>query len=206
MDAMTEPLEELPTVTPAAASTDRCPNCGAPLAADQRYCIQCGERRSGGGLRDSLPRQQVAAAAPVKTRRTLAATPNSSLIAGVATLLLAMGVGVLIGRTGDHTNTARSATPQVVTVQTNGAAGAGTATTAAATTGSSSGSSSTKSSKHKKASSHKKTVAAHNTDVQKTAAKNGVKLPPPVVKVGQSCTKGTAGCSGGKFTGNYFGG
>ena len=44
------------------------------------------------------------------------------------------------------------------------------------------------------------------SSVQETAKKNGVKLPPKVVKVGQKCEKGAKGCQGGKFTGNFFGG
>ena len=42
--------------------------------------------------------------------------------------------------------------------------------------------------------------------IAKAAAKSGVKLPPPVVKVGSKCDKGAKGCQGGKFTGNFFGG
>jgi zinc-ribbon domain len=180
------------------AASDRCPNCGARMAPDQRYCIECGERRSGGGLREALPRTQTVAAAPARTRRTLFATPNSSLIAGVGTLLLALGVGVLIGRSG-HT-TSHSATPQVVTVQTSGAAGG---TSAAATTTAGSASSTKKSATHHHAKSAK---SAGSTDFRKSAAKSGVKLPPPVVKVGSKCQAGAKGCQGGKFTGNFFGG
>jgi hypothetical protein len=199
----TTPFEELPSQL-ASTSTDRCPNCNARMAPDQRYCIECGERRSGGGLRDALPRTQpIASAAPVKTRRRL--SPNASLIAGVATLLLAMGVGVLIGRSG-HTSAApvRSAAPQIVTVPTASANTATGATRAAAATAAT-----------VKAVTHNKAKAAHakaakassaQTDIQKTAAKSGVKLPPPVIKVGQKCQKGAAGCQGGKFTGNFFGG
>jgi hypothetical protein len=177
------------------------------MAPDQRYCINCGERRSGGGLRDALPRTQpVAAAARPRQRRTFFASSSASLIAGIATLLLAMGVGALIGRTGHDNQSARN-TPaqQIITVpatsgaaaSTTGAAGAAAATAAA-----------TKAVKHKTAKVHHKAAAAKTaqTDIQKTAAKSGVKLPPPVVKVGQKCAKGTAGCQGGKFTGNYFGG
>jgi hypothetical protein len=207
MDSMTMTLEELPSPL-ASTNSDRCPNCSAPMASDQRYCIQCGERRAGGGLREALPRTQSAAPpAPPKQRRTFFASPNASLIAGVATLLLAMGVGVLIGRAGHNTQPARNAPAQIITVPTassaagasnSGAAGAA-ATTAAAT----------RVVKHHAAKAHRKATAAkaaRKTDLQKTAAKSGVKLPPPVVKVGQTCAKGTAGCQGGQFTGNYFGG
>jgi hypothetical protein len=184
------------------SSTDRCPNCGTRMAVDQRYCVECGERRTGGGLRDALPRTQAAsvAATPARRRRPVL-SPSSSLIAGVATLLLAMGVGVLIGRGGDNTP-ARAATPQVVTVAAGGASTTGAAGTAAAATVAKRASS--KHSSHKKTASKAKVSGA--SSVAATAKKNGVKLPPKVVKVGQKCEKGAKGCQGGKFTGNFFGG
>jgi zinc-ribbon domain len=190
-------LDELPTLT-AATGSDRCPNCGAQMAPDQRYCVNCGERRSGGGLRDALPRTQTVATAttPPPTRTTWFSSSSGSLIAGVATLLIALGVGVLIGRTGDHNTPAAARQPvQVVTVAGGAAGGSTTGTSTAASTTSSA------SSKHSSKASKTKATA-----VQKTAAKNGVKLPPTVVKVGGKCTKGSKGCSGGKFTGNFFGG
>ncbi|MFZ0388585.1 MAG: zinc-ribbon domain-containing protein, partial [Solirubrobacteraceae bacterium] len=37
---------EAPTENLVAGTMgDRCVNCGAPLSSDQRYCINCGERR-----------------------------------------------------------------------------------------------------------------------------------------------------------------
>jgi hypothetical protein len=184
------------------APTDRCPNCGSHMAPDQRYCIDCGERRAGGGLRDSLPRAEVVSSAPAPSRQRAWLSPNNSLIAGVATLLLAMGVGVLIGRSGNDAP-ARAATPQIVTVA---GSAPGASTTAAdgssATTGSTSKSSSSK--KSRKSSSKAKVSGAGSVDA--TAKKNGVKLPPKVVKVGGKCEAGAKGCQGGKFTGNFFGG
>jgi hypothetical protein len=172
------------------------------MAPDQRYCIECGERRTGGGLRDSLPRAQTAAPPAAAVRQRPWLSPNSSLIAGIATLLLAMGVGVLIGRSGDN-GSGRAAAPQVVTVSA-GAGGAATSGTAAAgSTDSTAGSTSSSKKKSRKSAKAKVTGAS---SVDATAKKNGVKLPPKVVKVGQSCATGTKGCQGGKFTGNYFGG
>lgn len=170
------------------------------MAPDQRYCVQCGERRSGGGLRDALPRTQVAAAVAAAPRERAWLNPNSSLIAGIATLLLAMGVGVLIGRSG-HDDGSRAAAPaQVVTV----AAGAGgTAAPAGTATTATNSASTSKRSKSKSKSSKSKVSGASSVDA--TAKKNGVKLPPKVVKIGQKCEKGAKGCEGGKFTGNFFG-
>src|SRR5436190_7221240 len=167
------PVEQDTTelTTSIATATDRCPNCGARMAPDQRYCINCGDRRAGGGLRDALPKTPVAAAAP-RRRRALTSSPSTSLIAGVGTLLLALGVGVLIGRTG-HTTSAKSNTPQVVTVQ-SAAPTTGTNTTAssAATTAGAAATAKHAARKHK---AHK-AAATHATDAQKTAAKNGLKL------------------------------
>src|SRR6476620_12033140 len=97
---MEAPTADL-TAPLATTNTDRCPNCGTQMAPDQRYCIDCGERRTGGGLRDALPRTQPVAA-PAAPRPRPRMSPSTSLIAGVATLLLALGVGVLIGRSGDN--------------------------------------------------------------------------------------------------------
>ena len=193
---MPPPADDVTTElsAPLTATSDKCPNCGSRMALDQRYCLTCGERRSGGGLREALPsaRTTAVAAAPAHRPRL---SPSSSLIAGIATLLLAMGVGVLIGRTGDNSGKSGNAPVQVVTVPAGGA-GAATAAAAGAV------SATTKSSKKTKASTKASTAA---TDAQKTAARSGVKLPPPVVKVGQKCQRGAKGCTGGKFTGSFFG-
>jgi hypothetical protein len=169
------------------------------MAPDQRYCVECGERRTGGGLREALPRAQ--AVAPAAATRRVRMSPNSSLIAGVATLLIALGVGVLIGRSGDNGGAAKAATPQIVTV----AGGAAAATTAADTAAADS-SSASKGSKAKKKAAASKAKVSGASSIDETAKKNGVKLPPKVVKIGQKCEKGAKGCEGGKFTGNFFGG
>jgi hypothetical protein len=174
------------------------------MAPDQRYCLECGERRTGGGLRDALPRTQAGAPPVTRTRERTRLSPSSSLIAGIATLLLAMGVGVLIGRSGDNGG-GHASTPQVVTVSAGApAAGAGGA---AANTGSADTTSNSKSaSKTKKKSSASKAKVTGTSSIEQAAKKSGVKLPPKVVKVGQKCEKGAKGCQGGKFTGNFFGG
>jgi hypothetical protein len=92
---------------PLQDSASRCASCGATLAADQRYCLECGERRAtvSDFLRAGPPR--AAAAAPPGSRppgpSPQAPLPRSNaltLLAGIGVLLLAMGVGVLIGRAG----------------------------------------------------------------------------------------------------------
>jgi hypothetical protein len=137
-------------------------------------------------------------------------------VAGVGVLLLAIGLGVLIGRLGHNNPPAQKQAPaEVVTVQGGGGA-ASTASTTASTT-----------------QTHTATHAAHAapkglTGKLKQAAEqtappskavqqkanqaagkvlgNNNNLAPPTQKVGGSCKSGQAGCQGNKFTGNFFGG
>jgi hypothetical protein len=115
--------------------TEPCAHCGAPLARDQRYCLECGTPRTylSGMLLQRLqapPAQQ--ASAPPAQPPTSSTWPRNNvltLIAGIGVLLLAMGVGVLIGRSGGSSSAATPA-PQVTVL----GAGTGAASTGAATT------------------------------------------------------------------------
>jgi hypothetical protein len=89
-----------------------CAACGEPLAADQRYCLSCGERRGPPRL-DPLVHARAAgraaadAAAPAPAaRRPAAAWPlPSRRVAGVATLLT-LGFGIAAGAAaGPHAGT-----------------------------------------------------------------------------------------------------
>src|SRR5215472_13520984 len=104
--AQAEPsIEDAPTVAPApiltgAGASDTCANCGSRLAPDQRYCVECGERRGKArytlsGSTTSLsvgPSTSTAAvpvaAAPGRKSGLSWGSGTFSLIAGVATLLL----------------------------------------------------------------------------------------------------------------------
>jgi hypothetical protein len=175
----------------AAPTSDRCGSCGTPLAADQRYCVECGERR--GAARFSLP-----APVPVRPTERVRASrrrgpvigASGALIAGVATLLLAMGVGVLIGNSGKSSSASAGSTPPVQVVTVGG--GAAVKSNAASTA-------SHKSSKSSKSKSKSKAPAA-TAATPKPTVKN---LPPPTVTVG---AKGHGpGFQNGKFTGHFFG-
>jgi hypothetical protein len=121
--------------------TEPCRNCGAPMAADQRYCLECGERRiemssvlaggpAGGTPSADAPDSRATAPPPPPAGgRGLSLQRNNLLtvIAGVGVLMLAMGVGVLIGRAGGSKPVQGAA--QVITVPSPGA---GTATPATA--------------------------------------------------------------------------
>jgi hypothetical protein len=112
---------------------------------------------------------------------------NSTLIAIIGTLLLAMGVGVLIGRSS---NNVKSLPAQVVTVSPGGGT-ASTATTATAPQSSSAAAHASKSS------------GGSATSRAKSAAKTPAGPAPKVVTVG-SAGKGP-GYQHGHFTGNFFG-
>jgi hypothetical protein len=93
------------TTEPQAPAT--CESCGAPLADDQRYCLHCGEPRAA--ARRQLPAAVRPAPAPStdarlamsSDARELREGPSvAAVLAGLACLLVAVGIGVLIGRGG----------------------------------------------------------------------------------------------------------
>lgn len=149
-----------------------CAACGAPLADDQRYCLECGERRFPmssvllGGPPSGLSQQTAVMAAtplgsappphgpatpPLGSSAAGAGRSNTiALIAGVGVLLLAMGVGVLIGRSG--ASKPSPAPAQVISVTQPGATGT-TTTPTTPETSSKPGSSSSKNGSKKGASS-----------------------------------------------------
>jgi hypothetical protein len=130
----------------------------------------------------------------------------TTLVAGVATLLLALGVGVLIGHNSNGTTQRAAASPQIITVGGSGASAVGTGATAGGATAA----------LKKSGKVHKvKQVVVHltaQTKAKAAAAANkvfgnsgGNLVQNPTVQVGGACSGG-AGCQGGKFTGNFFGG
>jgi hypothetical protein len=111
-----------------------------------------------------------------------------------------MGVGVLIGHSGNQSVATNAAAPQVITVH-----GGGEETETAATTNKgNAGSKGGKKSKKASASAKKKAETGQGAEeVLKPSA--GVKLPPATAEVGSKCEQGAAGCKGGEFTGEFFG-
>jgi hypothetical protein len=208
-----EPFTEEPTrPLSVAGSSDHCGNCGAPLASDQRYCVNCGERRGKPRFTLAGPQAQVAQEVTVRTspaRRRLHPSAGFNLIAGVATLLLAMGVGVLIGH-NNSSNSGRAPAAQVITVN-GGASTTPSSGSAAASTASNSGVTHTSNSKHGGSAKHAAKAAPPKVVIQKAAAAaskvtgGSAKVAAPTATQGSSCTAGTAGCQNGKLTGNYFG-
>lgn len=192
--ASEQPTEVRPTVAPGGR--EQCMNCGAPMAADQHYCTNCGERRGPARfefMEGAGRRTRDTEAMAVRSRPRWNA--NTSLIAGVGTLLLALGIGVLIGRTGNNNSGSKAAPPVQVVSVAGGATGAAGAATPSTPTSSSSAAAAA--------------AGAANAKVNHTSTKGifTTKAPPPkVVTVGSPCSGAAKGCQGGKFTGNFFGG
>ncbi len=131
---------------------------------------------------------------------------GATLIAGVGVLLLAIGLGVLIGRLGhNNTSTPRASAPSTIIVP-GASAGATTASTPTSTVARSTPHLSGK--LKKAAAATAPPSAAVSKKGQAAASKvlggSSTTLAPATVTNGQTCTSG-AGCQGGKFTGNFFG-
>lgn len=104
-----------------------CRGCGSPLAADQRYCLNCGERRAGPRIdfrehlsgRDAAAQQDGAPASEASVAATSPAERSSqrdfaplAAVGGIAVLGLMLLVGVLIGK-GSGTTTTSAPAPVV---------------------------------------------------------------------------------------------
>ncbi len=158
-DAIIEATDSSPQH--GAQPAGSCRECGAPHAKDQRYCLACGAPLAGSGTTvafaplagehpspPSSPPPHLLAGSPpgsppappqnqaFATAGGQGASSAPTVIAGVGVLLLAMGVGVLIGRTGGSASPAAAVSPQVVTVT---ASTTTSSTEAAESTGSGSG-------------------------------------------------------------------
>ena len=116
------------TLPAAPPQGEPCEQCGAPLASDQRYCLECGQRR--GGPRVDY-RHYMAAAAPA-TGEVAQQPPDAeptpgaedpgkpqrdyaplAAVGGIAVLGLMLLVGVLIGKGNDG---GTSSAPSVIRV------------------------------------------------------------------------------------------
>jgi hypothetical protein len=211
----THAVPEPATVTQAPAGYEQCPSCGAFVAVDQRYCLECGHRRGEPRLpfmdavvfMDAMNRPpETETASKKKAKRGV--SPNAALIAGIGTLLLALGIGVLIGRSGDHGATTSNQAPIVIKGGGAGAEEAATASSAGAGGGSVGAAGGSVKGKSKKQVVKQKTKEAESgagaNEVLHTNP--DVKMAPPTVKIGGKCEKDAAGCNEeGEFDGSFFG-
>jgi hypothetical protein len=106
----------------------RCETCGAAVEADQRYCVECGAHRIG--VND--PAASYMNRSPARTQRATRAVVVSSRRGRLITALMlamipiAIGVGVLIGRSSNNQDPAllraiNQSRARVVTVQSGSA-------------------------------------------------------------------------------------
>jgi hypothetical protein len=183
-------------LTPALASSGReqCAVCACPVAPDQRYCVECGQRLAPARptLMSDPSGRGGAETPPPKRKSRFDWGPNATLIAGIATLLLALGVGVIIGHYS-ASGSPKKATPIVVSgLGATGGVGttAATGTTAGAAGAAGAGKGGAKSTGGGGGSGHPTQAAS--------------KPPNPTVQLGQ---KGHGqGYQHGEFTGHFFGG
>jgi hypothetical protein len=131
----------MPAVDPHAPllgpSGEPCAACGAPLAADQRYCVNCGELR---GPRRLDPLEHARGRSRARESVTSPPAPPSRLpsprIAGIATLLV-LGFGIAAGTAaGPHADSTLASAPArrtVIVVQAPQPAATTTAVSAAGT-------------------------------------------------------------------------
>jgi hypothetical protein len=176
------------------------------VAPDQRYCLRCGERcgdprlpfMSAVTFMDAMKSPASAgASSPPPRRQQRRMSPNMALFATIGVLLLAMGVGVLIGRSGNHSVAPTAAAPQVIKVG-GGTGESTTATESGAGTAKLGGSAKkvTKKALEKEANSQADTESVLHSKVP---------LAKPDTQLGDKCKDGVAGCKGGEFTGEFFG-
>jgi hypothetical protein len=209
-----------------AAAGDACPTCGAQMALDQRYCLNCGNRRGDPRLpfMDAVvfmeagkqPKGQAAAvaAAPPPPPQKSGLSPGTTLIAGIATLILAVGVGVLIGRSGEDSSApVANQKPTVIQVGGNSGGGGGGEEAETSTENNAAKKEANKGASKAKGGAKKDSAPVEEgTNGGSKAAQEvlhtapGVKEAKPEVEVGETCEKGTAGCSdSGEFNGSFFG-
>jgi hypothetical protein len=137
-------------LAPVPSESSTCPNCSAPLVADQRYCLSCGQPTSPVRLafldvletehkpQPAGPGGIVTAPVPYASYVEPAAGPlwlrrYAPLFGVLSVLLLAMIIGLLVGHWVTQSKT--SPAPQVIKVEGLGALGAAsTAPTSTATT------------------------------------------------------------------------
>jgi hypothetical protein len=182
-------LSLVPVPTEQAGAT--CTNCGAPLAADQRYCLSCGQAASPVRLafldvleRDGVSQQTLELTAtdyvPAGDARGANAwlRRNTGLLALLGVLVLCLIAGLLVGHWVSQGNKAPA--KQVVEVKgLSGLAAAPAAATAApsATTGSAAAAK-----ENAKEAAEAKGAEAKETKAEKAPPPKPVKVAPTKIK------------------------
>jgi hypothetical protein len=108
----------------AAAASRKCSACGAEMADDQRYCVECGTRRGAPRFTTSLGKAGTSGVPAAKTGTRFSA---QLVLLAVIALLLAFGVGILVGHGSTSTITVSTpAAAQSSTTPSSGGSGSST--------------------------------------------------------------------------------
>jgi hypothetical protein len=183
-------LSLVPVPTEQAGAT--CANCGAPLAADQRYCLSCGQAASPVRLafldvleRDGASQQTLELTAtgyaPAADARGANAwlRRNTGLLALLGVLVLCLIAGLLVGHWVSQGNKA----PAKQVVEVKGLSGLAAAPAAAAATTPSSPAGSTAAAKESaKEAAEAKAAEAKETKAEKAPPPKPVKVAPAKIK------------------------
>ncbi len=220
-----------PTLGPVS---QHCPTCGALLAADQRYCLNCGTRRAesrvpfpeslAGAGETPAPAAPAAAGQPgaAAAGAAPAAKPKRNwadrdlLLPVLGTALLAIAVGILIGRSG-ASDTINTKAPVVNVAPTAGTAAAPADATANAADTGASGSTASKNSAATTKSTASADKAAPPANVSKSTLQDNAnasgkdyvnkskKLPTQVSTGGKPLPKDNKPAGGGSDGGTTIG-
>jgi hypothetical protein len=217
--------------TAALTEHGPCPDCGAPMAADQRYCLACGHRRGEPRLpfMDAsafMNRPDVAGAGripppppPRPSDSPRRWNQNAVLVIGVAALLLAIGIGFLIGRSLNQGTPGHVVTEKITIepgtegpdTSPEGHSGGNGPEGKVEPNGSNGHESAQGTAPDQKPSANDKPSKAEveaETKLEEELKKQlhpTVELPNPKAQAGEPCKAGTTGCGkSGKF-GEFFG-
>ena len=114
----------------AAAANRKCSVCGAEMADDQRYCVECGTRRGAPRFTTSLGKTSAGTTAATKTGTRVS---GQVVLLAVIALLVAFGVGILVGH--DSSGTVNVAAPAAASSSTTpSSSGSGSSTSPSSTT------------------------------------------------------------------------
>ncbi len=142
----TEQTFEAPSVAQPPADYETCEQCEAPVEANQRYCVVCGNHRrhvndpAARVLSDATSWSRSAARVARRPAAPTRRSPGLAIAVVLAAIPLAVAAGVLIGGRGDDSNAKllaalRAQKPTVVNVSGGGAAsGVASTSDASATT------------------------------------------------------------------------
>lgn len=182
-------LSLVPVPTEQAGAT--CAHCGAPLAADQRYCLSCGQAASpvrlafldvlerDGASQSTLELTATGYAPAGDTRGANAwLRRNTGLLALLGVLVLCLIAGLLVGHWVGQGNKA----PAKQVVEVKGLSGLAAAPAAATTTPGSTTGSAAEAKESAKEAAEAKAAEAKETKAEKAPPPKPVKVAPAKIK------------------------